>query len=1278
MILRRLATSITTSMSIAALAFTSFTPLATADEPTSGGWNGAAAEIALPSTVPSFDGFTETAGTWTLASGARIVTETSTADRAEMLSTELTAYLGASVPAVVGVAATDKDVRLALAADRTDLGDEGFEMSIGEGGVTITAAKDAGIFYGTRTLSQLLRQESRGDQQLTLPGGTGTSVPKYRQRGVILCACQINISPEWVDRFLDDIADLHINQVLMEMKVKSDNYPDTQTWSYYSKADVEKFVQKAEKYNIDVIPEINSPGHMNIWLENSPQYQLVDRNGRYSPDRLDISKPEARQLLKDLIDEYDGVFDTDYWHMGADEYMIGSAYGNYPQLAEYARERFGAQATANDAFTAFINEIDEYLNGKGKHLRVFNDGVVRSTQQKLDTDVVVDYWLNKSSYTPQQFLDDGYEIMNTTQALYWSRQMSYGVDSQNLYNSHWNVGKFDGNQQVDQNHPNLLGARVSLWPDNSYMTENEVELQTADSIAFLAQMTWSASNPWPRWEGTDGMKAAIDSIGKPTIRAKVAGTNVAPGIYAFPELAPVGTGPWQITPTYDGYYQVRNTASGTCLSIDQNATKHLSVVTEVGARAVLADCKDMSVKWPNRGSDSPMARTHQKWQIVQRDAGRVSLRGAVTNQYLAVATGNEKHVDIQGVSTPEVRNDPAMLARTTSRAGNHVAAGTLVQLPPDLVSTNGVISDNALFTMAREMGMSANPGSVANVNPSTWKDVTVTLFAPSDTDLPASSVGVNLSDGWRALPATVNIPQMPAGSTATAVFRVQNTTATEGTAEFTWTAGNKTATTSVRLQGAIGPRLCGGFTDISTNSEERGGEGAVSGYVSAAFDTNADGTAKMDTFWHTRWSGGNDHFPFWVVFNPTTALNGNYMTTIEYAPRQNKVNGRIKSYEIYLSSTAKAGGDDWGDAVLSGELENTTSWQTITLPPNTPGQYVKFQITDVWDEVPGTEDSFAAAAGFCVASAVPAAELENPTQPDNPVVAGEEFHPGTPAGGDPTVSIALTVAANASGTLNTELTPIDINATVDPARGYVLTFNPALPQGLNYDATSGTLVGTPKQEFDGDITVTLAQGEQSKTATLHLTIKPPADTPHAVTPAAHSNVEAGAEDPVSCTIAPYANVTPIEGVHYTVTITDTNGENRTATPDNDGRVNYGYGETISITAKAESGYTFPANATSQWSWKAPTKGSLKCNPGGENPSSGDVVTPSVPGAPHADIPKVNTPKSGKPQGSAPDVSAVTPPRVANTGSQTAAVIALALAMLGIGTAALATARRRRS
>ena len=132
--------------------------------------------------------------------------------------------------------------------------------------------------------------------------------------------------------------------------------------------------------------------------------------------------------------------------------------------------------------------------------------------------------------------------------MYWSRAFdpagyTYAMKPNNLYNNkNWNVGTFDGGAQIDPNYDKLLGARVSLWPDNINETENEVQMITADSLRFLAQMTWSASRPWPKWEGADGMKATIDSLGDPTTRSKVQAATSSMESTAYRNLDPVANG----------------------------------------------------------------------------------------------------------------------------------------------------------------------------------------------------------------------------------------------------------------------------------------------------------------------------------------------------------------------------------------------------------------------------------------------------------------------------------------------------------------------------------------------------------------------------------------------------------------------------------------------------------------------------------------------------------------------------------------------------------------
>lgn len=252
----------------------------------------------LPPTIPSLN-WTGAEGQWSLGESTRIVAPAEFAPRAAVFAQELDVYLNPAnaatdlVPATPGAVeiatsgADADDIEIVLDTARTtELGTEGYELQIASDGVTITAADERGAFYGTRSLSQLLRQTT------TLPAGSSLDVPMYEERGVTLCACQINIQTDFIDRLLTDMADLKLNHLLLEMKLETDD-PRNNTWSYYTRDDVAELVAKADVLGIDVIPEINSPGHLGIWLEHRPDLQLRNNAGNRNQNQLDLSHPEA-------------------------------------------------------------------------------------------------------------------------------------------------------------------------------------------------------------------------------------------------------------------------------------------------------------------------------------------------------------------------------------------------------------------------------------------------------------------------------------------------------------------------------------------------------------------------------------------------------------------------------------------------------------------------------------------------------------------------------------------------------------------------------------------------------------------------------------------------------------------------------------------------------------------------------------------------------------------------------------------------------------------------
>ena len=228
-----------------------------------------------------------------------------------------------------------------------------------------------------------------------------------------------------------------------------------------------------------------------------------------------------------------------------------------------------------------------------------------------------------------------------------------------------------------------------------------------------------------------------------------------------------------------------------------------------------------------------------------------------------------------------------------------------------------------------------------------------------------------------------------------------------------------------------------------------------------------------------------------------------------------------------------------------------------------------------------------------------------------------------------------------------------------------------LPQGLSIDPATGVISGTPAagnmDEQTFKVQVTLAEAEDGtgypRTAEasfdLVLAANPNPDTP--VTPGAVSNVDSqgatdpDALDPASCTVAPFAQVTLMEGVAYRAEVLDASGAaGETKHIDAAGKVEYGYGQTLRITAVAEDGFVLAPNATATWTWSAPTLAALNCS---GTPSDGDKPA--------------QTGESGQPAqaGKRADVK-----HISDTGSSLGWVVLAALGLIAAGGAAVASRR----
>ncbi|MGW4750890.1 family 20 glycosylhydrolase [Streptomyces chartreusis] len=562
-----------------------------------------AAPAQAPVTVPALTDWTPAAGSYRYEPGTRLVADGASERRvAGTLADDLRDAGHGTVPVVPGGARTG-DIVIDIRPDRTTLGAEGYELTAGKR-LSVTAATETGAFYGTRTLLQLL---ARGDR---VPAGRTVDVPRYKERGVGVCACYIHVSMPWLENLVREMAYNKLNQLLLELKVRSDAHPEANTWGYYTKDEIRGLVALGKRYHVEIIPEINSPGHMDPWIENRPDLQLTDSDGNKQPSRLDITRPEALAYYTGLIDEYAEVFTSTSWHMGADEYMLGSDFAKYPQILKYAQDRYGPGATPQDAFIDFVNRVHAHAAGTGKRLRIWNDGLTGANTVPVTAGTTVEHWLNVAT-KPSQLRAQGYPLMNAAYALYLVRG-GFHSDTKGLYEQSWDPRSFEGEKLATSD--GITGAKISLWPDNGRgETENEVAVALWPALRHIAQATWGDPHP-------DGTYAAFTARGTAVGHAPgwrdLTRVPVADGSYTFRTRG--RTFDAEVARTADGYVTVR-TAEG-CLEV-RGGKLTLNVPLQPGVEAAPQACDPRN--------------TLQRWQL-EPAAGGYRLVNAITRMPVGV------------------------------------------------------------------------------------------------------------------------------------------------------------------------------------------------------------------------------------------------------------------------------------------------------------------------------------------------------------------------------------------------------------------------------------------------------------------------------------------------------------------------------------------------------------------------------------------------------------------------------------------------------------------
>ncbi|WP_147919200.1 family 20 glycosylhydrolase [Ruania zhangjianzhongii] len=492
---------------------------ASADEPTAP----AAPADEAPVTVPALQQWEPGGENFALGRGAiQLRVDPQYADEltddATTFATDLEALTGRHV--VVQVKGTSPGrgpgvIQLTLDPDWTEHGAESSRITV-DHDVTIAGPTDDGVFLGTRSVLQMLSHDR------TIPGGVATDWPGYAERSFMVDNGRQYFTPEWARRQIRELASLKYNEFHWHIadnagfRIESRTHPEIVSPEHWTQEQVTELVEYAARYHIEIIPEIDMPGHMQYALREHPELQVVDADGNRNTRNLDPTNPEARQFVQEILDELIPLFPGRYVHTGGDEFT--GDWDAYPVLTNWAQEKYGPEANAHDAVLDFTNFVNDVVQAHGKTMRMWNDGAQGGAVLQADTDIVLEYWSDQhGDVTAQEFLDRGYQLINA------NRNVLYGVPGatptwNNLdprkITEDWDMGQWHdavAPNTTDPHAEGILGGQIHLWNDSpGTATEEQISGRLHMPLRAMAQQLWDSDLDG----GWDALAGRVFAVGQ--------------------------------------------------------------------------------------------------------------------------------------------------------------------------------------------------------------------------------------------------------------------------------------------------------------------------------------------------------------------------------------------------------------------------------------------------------------------------------------------------------------------------------------------------------------------------------------------------------------------------------------------------------------------------------------------------------------------------------------------------------------------------------------------
>ena len=446
-----------------------------------------------PAIVPQPVKMEVATGSFTLTADTAVVADHASAATALQLVDYLAPATGFALKVATAPVTAKTTITLKEDASLSTLGKEGYRLVVTPEAIQITAAGQAGLFYGVQTLRQLLPPQifstsPASDMTWTVPCVTVEDHPRFAWRGLMLDSGHDFQNKAFVLRFIDLMA-------LHKLNLFHWHLTDLGTWSieikgrpklldaatrgpgvkpgFYTQSEIREVVRYAADRHITILPEIDMPGHEPPALLAYPELNCpIPQSGR--PWSFCVGNEKTYAFLEEVLGQIVELFPGTFVHIGGDECPKDRWL-----LCPVCQAKMKAEhlATGEELQSYFIRRIEKFLQSKKRRLIGWDEIL----EGGLAPNATVMSWRGMNGGIAAAKADHDVVMAPTA----WTYFDYPNTPMEKVYSFEPVPNDLTAAQQT-----HVLGAQAQMWTDK-HESETQIDALVYPRAAALAEVVWS-------------------------------------------------------------------------------------------------------------------------------------------------------------------------------------------------------------------------------------------------------------------------------------------------------------------------------------------------------------------------------------------------------------------------------------------------------------------------------------------------------------------------------------------------------------------------------------------------------------------------------------------------------------------------------------------------------------------------------------------------------------------------------------------------------------------